>query len=100
MLSFFRRSHPQASSRRPPHYGLSFHPAPDVKASLHADGVVLIHHAKGTVFSANRVGAMIWKGITERWGVDRVAASISEEFAIPQQTVLDDTVEFLAQLEA
>ena len=79
---------------------LGFHVAPDVKASVHPDGVVLIHLGRGTVFSANRVGAMIWNGAAERWSLDRVAASISSEFHIPAQTVQKDAVEFLAQLAA
>jgi len=60
----------------------------------------LIHLGRGTVFSANRVGAMIWNGAAQRWSLDRVAASISSEFHIPQQTVQQDTAEFLTQLAA
>jgi hypothetical protein len=79
---------------------LMFHAAPDVKASVHPDGVVLIHLGTGTVFSSNRVGAIIWQGATERRSLDEVAASISGEFDIPRQTVQQDAAEFLAQLEA
>jgi hypothetical protein len=74
--------------------------APDVKASLHPNGVVLIHLGRGTVFSANRVGAMIWNGAAERWSIERVAESISSEFHIAPATVKQDTAEFLAQLAA
>jgi len=79
---------------------LRFRVAPDVKASLHPDGVVLIHLGRGTVFSANRVGAMIWNGAAERWSIEKVAESISTEFNIPPQTVQQDAATFLAQLEA
>src|SRR5207302_2053372 len=51
---------------------LNFHPAGDVQASVHADGVVLMHAGKGIVFSSNRVGAMIWKGAAQHWSVDRL----------------------------
>lgn len=80
--------------------GLRFRVAPDVKVSQHSDGVVLIHLGRGTVFSANRVGAMIWDGAAKRWSIEKVAASISGEFHIAPQTVQRDAAEFLAQLQA
>jgi len=100
MLSLFKsaRLRKTPSQRSPGQSG--FHIAPDVKASLHPDGVVLIHLGKGTVFSANRVGAMIWNGATEGRSLNQVAASISAEFHIPPQTVQEDATEFLAQLAA
>jgi len=88
------------SAKEPPPNGLGFHVAPDVKASRHADGMVLIHLGKGTVFSANRVGAMIWNGALERRSFDQVTASISSEFHIPSQTARQDAAEFLAELAA
>jgi hypothetical protein len=62
--------------------------------------VVLFHIGRGTVFSANRVGAIIWNGAVERWSLDRVAASISSAFPIPASTARQDAAEFLAQLAA
>jgi transposase InsO family protein len=100
MLNLFnwgRRREQQApdQSRRK---SLGFRTAPNVKASLHAEGVVLLHLGRGTVFSANRVGAMIWNGAAERWSLDRLIASISREFQISMQTAQQDTADFLAQL--
>jgi hypothetical protein len=74
--------------------------APEVKASPNANGLVLIHLGKGTVFSANRVGAMIWNAVAERLSIEKVAETISAEFQIPAQTVRRDAAEFLAQLQA
>jgi Coenzyme PQQ synthesis protein D (PqqD) len=79
---------------------LGFRIAPDVKASPHAEGIVLINLSRGTIFSANSVGAMIWNAAAERWSLDRVAASISTQFHIPPQTAQQDAAEFLAQLAA
>jgi hypothetical protein len=62
--------------------------------------VVLIHLERGTVFSANRAGALIWNGASEHWSLDRVAATISSEFHISHQAAQQDTTEFLAQLAA
>jgi hypothetical protein len=74
--------------------------APEVKASVHPDGVVLIHVGRGTVFSANLVGAMIWNGAAEGWTIQEVAASISSKFHIPPETARHDAAAFLAQLQA
>ena len=79
---------------------LRFRVSPDVKASLHPDGVILIHHGKGTVFSANLVGARIWNGAAERWSMGKLAAFISGEFHIPPETAERDAAEFLEQLHA
>lgn len=80
-------------------YGLlGYRIAPDVKASLHSEGVVLIDIRRGTVFSANRAGAMIWNAAVEHWTLPRIAESISREFHIPTQAALDDAAEFVAQL--
>jgi hypothetical protein len=77
---------------------LGFRVAPDVKASVNSEGVVLLDVSRGTVFSANRVGAMIWNAAAERWTLDRVAESIGSEFHIPPQAAQRDAAEFVAQL--
>ena len=79
---------------------LRFCVAPDVKASLHSDGVILIHLGRVTVFSANLVGARIWSGAAERWSMKKLADFISGEFHIPPETAQRDAAEFLEQLEA
>jgi len=100
MLNFFRSLSARKPLNQPERARVMFRVAPDVKASQHPDGVVLIHHGRGTVFSANRVGAMIWKGVAEHRSIDNVAESISGEFHIPAQTVRQDAAVFLAQLQA
>jgi hypothetical protein len=100
MLKIFgiRRRRKAPDQWGPGHLG--FRIAPDVKASMHSEGVVLINLSRGTVFSANRVGALIWNAAAQRWSLDRVAASISSEFHIPAQAAQQDAAEFLAQLAA
>jgi len=73
---------------------------PDVKASPHPDGIILIHRERGIVYSANRVGAMIWRAVAEGRSLESVVDSIGGEFRIPRQTAHEDAAEFLAQLEA
>jgi hypothetical protein len=55
---------------------------------------------RGKVFSANRIGAMIWNGAAERWSLDRIAESIGREFHVGAPTARRDAAEFLAQLAA
>lgn len=100
MFSFLRNGRLRKAPKQPEPGHLGFHVAPDVKASVHPNGVVLIHLGRGTVFSANRVGAMIWNGAAERRSLDQVAASISREFHISPQAVQQDAAEFVAQLAA
>jgi len=97
-MNLFQRASKQVSQAS--ETALRFRVAPEVKASLHPDGVVLIHAGTGTVFSANRVGAMIWDGAAKQRSLDQVVRSISDAFQIPAQTVQQDTARFLAQLEA
>jgi hypothetical protein len=71
-----------------------------VKASLHEGGVVWIDVDRGQVFSSNRVGAMIWNGVVERWSLDRMADSISRQFAISAEAARADADEYLTRLVA
>lgn len=99
MMTFFRTK--RCSGEQTPAPGeLNLRVAPEVKASVHPEGVVLIHHGRGAVFSANRVGARIWNGAAEHWSIQKLTASISNEFHIPPQDALKDAEEFLARLEA
>ena len=98
MFRLLKNPFSRKRERRP--QGGLFRVAPEVKASQHPDGLVLIHLGRGTVFSANRVGALIWKGLEEHRSLEKVAESISGEFHISPQTVRQDAAAFLAQLEA
>jgi len=100
MFTLFKNINARKPSNAPGSDGAVFRVAPDVKASQHPDGVVLIHLGRGTVYSANRVGAMIWNGVVTQRSIERVTESISREFHIPAQTVLQDAALFLAQLQA
>ena len=100
MIGFFRNIGFRSPRDEAEPAALKFRVAPEVKASLHPDGVVLIHLGKGTVFSANRVGALIWSRAAERWSVSRLAAFVSGEFNIAPETAQRDTAAFLEQLKA
>lgn len=71
---------------------------PTVVASIHDEGLVLLHTEKGRVFVANRTGTRIWQGLERRLPVDALAAEISREYQIAQETAREHTVRFLAEL--
>ncbi|HUB82768.1 MAG TPA: PqqD family protein [Bryobacteraceae bacterium] len=99
MLSFLRIHGKQKPPRSLP-LRSGFRVAPGVKASQHSEGLVLINLSRGTVFSANRAGAIIWNAAVDRWPLERIAESISSEFHVPAGAARDDAADFIAQLAA
>jgi len=71
----------------------------EVKTSVHEEGLVLMDVGRGRVFTANLVGARIWRGVAEGASVESVAETISCEFRVSKQQAMADTVAFLGQLE-
>ena len=98
MRGFFRLQ--RGKKPETPEGLLGFRAASDVKASQHADGIVLISHNRSVVFSANRTGAMIWSAIVERGTLGGLSESISREFQVAPETARQDVLEFLGQLAA
>lgn len=77
----------------------SFSVSPEATASLHHDGIVILHTGKGRVFSSNKSGALIWHGIQQRRSLDGLVEDISREFQIAGTTARAHTLNFLAALE-
>jgi len=77
----------------------SFSPNREAAASFHDDGVVILHTGKGFLFSSNRTGAQIWRGIEQQLSMDVIASEISGEYEIPLTTAREHTVHFLAELQ-
>ena len=77
----------------------SFALSPEATASTHEDGIVILHAGKGRVFSSNKTGALIWRGIAQRRSLDGIVAEISDEFHIAGPTARAHTLDFLAALE-
>jgi coenzyme PQQ synthesis protein D (PqqD) len=77
----------------------SFSVSPEAIASTHDDGIVILHTGKGRVFSSNKSGALIWRGIEQRRSLDGILAEISDEFQIAGTTARAHTLNFLAALE-
>jgi Ni,Fe-hydrogenase III large subunit len=77
----------------------SFSPSPEATASAHEDGIVILHTGNGRVFSANKSGALIWRGIEQRRSLDGIVEEITREFQIAGTTARVHTLNFLAALE-
>ena len=73
--------------------------AAEVTASFHGDGVVVLHAVEGRLFSANRVGADIWRGVARGLDVEAIAREIARGYGIAYATALADSERFLAELE-
>ena len=78
---------------------ISFSVSPEATASTHDDGIVILHTGKGRVFSSNKSGALIWRGIEQRRSLDGIVAEITSEFQIAGTTARAHALNFLAALE-
>ena len=77
----------------------SFTVNPNAAASLHDDGIVILHTGKGCLFSSNGTGARIWRGVENQLSLQAIAEEISSEYQIAPNIAHRDTVNFLAELE-
>lgn len=77
----------------------SFTVSPDAAASLHDDGIVILHTGKGCLFSSNETGARIWRGVENQLSLQAIAEEISSEYRIAPNIAHRHTVNFLAELE-
>ncbi|HET6975316.1 MAG TPA: PqqD family protein [Pyrinomonadaceae bacterium] len=77
----------------------SFTVSPDAAASTHDEGIVILHTGKGRLFSSNKTGALIWRGIEQRRTLDGIVAEVSGEFQIAGPTARLHTLSFLTALE-
>lgn len=78
---------------------LRFTVNPDAAASFHDDGVVILHTGKGSLFTANRTGACIWRGVEQQLSSEAIAKGISDEYQVAPGTAHEHTISFLAALE-
>ena len=72
---------------------------PEAAASFHDYGIVILHTGKGTLFTANRTGARIWRGIEQQLSLEAIANGISDEYQVAPRTAREHTICFLAELE-
>jgi len=72
----------------------------DATASVHEDGIVILHIRKGCLFSSNRTGAWIWRCIEERLPFEAIAEKLSSEYQIARTIARKHATRFLLELES
>ena len=72
----------------------------DARVSWNRDGAVFIHARSGAVFTSNRAGAVIWQGLRDHESITQIAVRMSREQGIRHAKILQDTSEFVFELEA
>lgn len=77
----------------------SFTVSPEATASVHDDGVVILHLGSGRFYACNGTGARIWRAIEQRLSLEAIAQEISNAYEIALNTARQHTVRFLAELE-
>ena len=78
---------------------LSFKVSPQAVASIHANGIVILHTGSGRMFTSNMTGARIWSCIERHLHLEGIADEISAVYEITQMTALEHALRFLVQLE-
>jgi hypothetical protein len=77
-----------------------FRASETVRASISADGLVLLDVQGGLVLSANSIGARIWELIQQQVGCVEIASRLARDYDVPLERAHRDVVAFVAALEA
>ena len=77
-----------------------FQPSPAAKASISADGLVILDVSGGLVLSSNAVGARIWQLLAERRSREEIARRLADDYSIPPERAQRDVAAFVAALIA
>jgi hypothetical protein len=75
-------------------------PSPAAKASISADGLVILDMSGGLVLSSNDVGARIWELLEQRHARGEIARRLANEYEIPIDRAQRDVAAFVAALIA
>lgn len=78
---------------------LSFTVNSDATASIHDEGIVILHVRTGCLYSSNRIGSCIWRGIERRMALEEIAKEISDVYQITRSKAKEHTLRFVAELE-
>lgn len=77
----------------------NFTVSPEATASVHEDGVVILHLGNGRFYTCNGTGARIWRAIEQRLSLEAIAQEFSNAYEIALTTARQHTARFLAELE-
>jgi len=70
-----------------------------LSVSVHDDGLVALDPRSGLVFTANRIGALIWTRLEQRMSIQVIAAEISRAYRIDSAVAFTDLCRFVADLQ-
>jgi hypothetical protein len=73
-------------------------PAPNVRANVTTDGVILLDIDSGSIFSANAIGARIWERLLDGQSELAIVDALAEEFQTPRTVIERDVHEFVDSL--
>jgi len=60
----------------------------EAAASIHENGIVILHLGNGRVYAANETGARIWRGIEQQMPFNAIADEISTEYQIGRSALI------------
>ena len=72
---------------------------PEVRASIHDDGLAILHIPTGRVFLCNRTASRIWQGVAKGLTAGAISEEISRECGVARDLVQQHTSKFLTELE-
>jgi hypothetical protein len=72
---------------------------PGASASIHDDGLAVLHVPSGRIFTSNQTGARVWRCLELQLPLDAIAAEISRDYGIDQAAAREDVARFLTELE-
>lgn len=78
---------------------LSFSVNSEATASYHDQGIVILHVSNGCLYTSNRIGSCIWRGIERRLPLGVIAKEISNAHEIAFPIACEHTQRFVAELE-
>ena len=82
--------------------GITWRSSPHVRATIGADGGVLLDIQKGICYSLNPVGAKIWQAIESKDGhgtFEDIINTLASQFPVSREQLTRDIDEYLRDLE-
>jgi len=74
-------------------------PANNVRRASSADGAIVLHLGRGTMFRLNPIGSKILDLLEQGVSPARVAEQLSEQFDVPIEVVQNDLRHFMQSLQ-
>ena len=73
--------------------------SPEARASVHEEGLTILHIPSGRVFVCNRSAARVWLGASKGLSVDNLSEEMSGEYSVDRDIIHRDTRLLVGQME-